>query len=192
MARIIICRTDEVLRAMSARRDIDAVLSFERPDLRPRECGYAPRISDRPQYIITCVGTEDKSHLHGPDEISIRHGLIFGSRVIQAEQTLLIHCYAGRGRSPAMAIGVLSAARPDAMAVQIVNHVCSIRPIAAPNMLIADMADTLTHRHGELTQAIKDHPMIARNRTSGRQIANFVRANPNAAIARLRSLDGPA
>lgn len=190
MAKIVICRTDEVLGILS-KRQVDAVLSFERPEMRVNEYGAAPRLQDRPQHIMICVGTEDQSHPQGPDANSIRLGLVFGSAVIRADQTLLIHCPTGRGRSPAMAIGILSSARPDATEAQIVEYVCKIRPNAAPNMLIVNMADNLTRRGGKLTQAVADHPVITRNRTPGRQIANLARDNPNAAMAALNRSGGP-
>lgn len=68
---------------------------------------------------------------------------------------LLIHCHAGRSRSPALALGILVAEgmTPDAA----MATVKEIRPLAVPNRLMIRMLDHILNQDGELMRVVLDH-----------------------------------
>lgn len=71
------------------------------------------------------------------------------------QDRLLIHCHAGKSRSPAMALGVLVGAgvSPE----QAMERIKQLRPFVIPNRLIVRMLDRLLDQHGELVRVVGDH-----------------------------------
>lgn len=70
------------------------------------------------------------------------------------EDRLLIHCHAGKSRSPAIALGVLVAAGltpADALA-----RVKALRPFVIPNRLMISMLDELLGQGGELNRVVRE------------------------------------
>ena len=74
---------------------------------------------------------------------------------LKDEDRLLIHCHAGKSRSPAMALGVLVDAGMSAE--QAMDQVKQLRPFVIPNRLIVRMLDRLLEQRGELVRVVDDH-----------------------------------
>ncbi len=182
MFDIVICAFNEVEQIVADQR-IGAVLSFEHPGVCKGERGHAPRIAHIPQHIITCWDTEDKSIPQGPEATAISDGLNFALNAVR-HSPLLIHCNAGRARSTAMALGVLSALYPQKNEASLIDMLYTIRPIAAPNIIIVEMVDLLTAREGRLHQAILNDDRAEHNRIeSERRRIAWIKRNP--AMARM-------
>lgn len=184
MTGIIVSRADEVGRIMKEKK-IVAVLSIEHPDVKAGERGYAPRVTGVPQKILTFWDSEQVVH-RGPDIAQVEQGLAFVMENI-SKGGVIIHCQAGKARSAAMALGVLSILHPYEDEKALVERLLKIRPQSAPNIIVVEMVDRLTGRQGKLLQAVKDHPVLAAQRDAvekGRQAwlardpAAYRRMNP--------------
>jgi predicted protein tyrosine phosphatase len=68
---------------------------------------------------------------------------------------LLIHCHAGKSRSPAFALGVLvqSGLSPRAA----LHKVRALRPLIIPNRLMISLLDDLLEQQAELIRVVRDH-----------------------------------
>lgn len=80
-----------------------------------------------------------------------------------AGRRLLIHCNAGLCRSPALALAVIADRMGPGRETEAVEALASIRPGAAPNLLVVEIADRLLGRDGALARAWTD-----RERGNGR------------------------
>lgn len=163
---IIVCRASELLKKVDEIVPV-AVLSFEHPGVEPGQPGYAPRLSDSgfddiPQLVLTFWDSEQEVP-NGPDRAQVEKGLDFVMQHI-GEGPVIIHCKAGKSRSVAMTLGVLSKLYPDKPEKELVEMLLEIRPQAAPNILMVQMLDDMTGRGGKLTQAVLDHPVISQQR----------------------------
>lgn len=71
------------------------------------------------------------------------------------EDRLLIHCHAGKSRSPAMALGILVAAglAPSGALAQVKE----LRPFVIPNRLMTSILDDLLEQRGELDRVVREH-----------------------------------
>lgn len=71
------------------------------------------------------------------------------------DDRLLIHCHAGKSRSPAMALGVLVGAglAPE----QALAEVLRLRPFVIPNRLMVGMLDQLLGQEGALIRVVDEH-----------------------------------
>lgn len=74
---------------------------------------------------------------------------------LQEHDRLLIHCHAGKSRSPAMALGVLVAAGMSAACAM--EKLKELRPFVIPNRLMVSMLDHLLDQKGELTRVVDCH-----------------------------------
>ncbi|MEQ8823398.1 MAG: hypothetical protein RIC14_03395 [Filomicrobium sp.] len=66
---------------------------------------------------------------------------------------LLVHCFAGVGRSPGVALGILAKSMPPERAVEMVFE---LRPIAAPNALVVKLWDQVLGFDGKLLGALEE------------------------------------
>lgn len=66
---------------------------------------------------------------------------------------LLIHCNAGLCRSPALALAVIADRMGPGREAEAVEALAAIRPGAAPNLLVLEIADRLLGRAGDLANA---------------------------------------
>jgi predicted protein tyrosine phosphatase len=68
---------------------------------------------------------------------------------------LLIHCHAGKSRSPAMALGVLIAAGlgPD----EALTKVRKLRPFIIPNRMMVRFLDEILEQRGHLIRVVDEH-----------------------------------
>lgn len=189
MSRIIITRADEVLQTLQTRSDaqnpIRAVLSIEHPGAEAGVKGAAPRIADHGhghvvQKILAFWDAEQIVH-QGPDLEQVSEGLAFVMEQLAANDNgdVLIHCHAGKSRSVAMALGVLSLLKPHADEKELIDDLLAIRPIAAPNIIVVEMVDQLTGRNGKLLKAVEDHPVLTAQRTATEERRqNMLKNNP--------------
>lgn len=71
------------------------------------------------------------------------------------EDRLLIHCHAGKSRSPAIALGILVAAGMTASEALI--EVKRLRPLVIPNRLMIRILDELLDQKGDLNRVVREH-----------------------------------
>jgi predicted protein tyrosine phosphatase len=171
MKEIVVCAANDLLDEV-ADNNPAAVLSMEHPGVSPGEPGYAPRLKDNgfddiPQMVLTFWDSEQKVP-NGPDREQVEKGLNFVMEHIE-EGPVIIHCKAGKSRSAAMALGVLSKLYPEKPEGELVNMLLAMRPQAAPNILMVEMLDDLTGRGGKLTQAVLDHPVLSAQRAQAEE-----------------------
>jgi predicted protein tyrosine phosphatase len=166
MSDIVVCRASELITKVGEIVPA-AVLSMEHPGVSRGESGHAPRLADNgfddvPQLVLTFWDSEQPVP-NGPDRAQVERGLDFVMQHI-GEGPVIIHCKAGKSRSTAMALGVLSKLYPEKGEKELVDLLLALRPIAAPNILMVEMLDELTGRGGKLLQAVLDHPVISQQR----------------------------
>ncbi len=75
------------------------------------------------------------------------------------DDVLIIHCEAGRSRSPAAAIAVLAQTYGVAGLDRAVADVFALRPQAKPNPLVIALADDLLDLDGRLSAAVSARPV---------------------------------
>jgi predicted protein tyrosine phosphatase len=68
---------------------------------------------------------------------------------------LLVHCHAGKSRSPTMVIGILISA--GLSATEAMSRVKALRPFVFPNRLMISILDDLLGQGGELVRVVEDH-----------------------------------
>jgi predicted protein tyrosine phosphatase len=179
--RIIITRADEMVKTLdTAANDnsaakVIAVLSIEHPGVERGAKGSAPRLDETPhahvpQMVLSFWDSEQVVH-QGPDIQQVEAGLVFVMEHLAKNEdgSVLIHCHAGKSRSVALALGALSLLHPEKPEMEILDLLLEIRPIAAPNIIMVEMLDTLTGREGRLLQAVLDHPVIDAQRKKTEQ-----------------------
>ena len=182
MNDIIVCAASDLLDEI-ADNNPAAVLSMEHPGVSPGQPGYAPRLSengfdDIPQLVLTFWDSEQVVP-NGPDKEQVRQGLDFAMEHIK-DGPVIIHCKAGKSRSAAMALGVLSKLYPDKPENELIDMLLAIRPQAAPNILMVEMLDELTGRGGKLTQAVLDNPILSEQRAQAeRNRRDLARERPD-------------
>jgi predicted protein tyrosine phosphatase len=71
------------------------------------------------------------------------------------DERLLIHCHAGKSRSPAMALGVMVGA--GASPAEALEKVKSLRPFVIPNRLMVRILDGLLGQRGEVIRVVREH-----------------------------------
>ncbi len=177
--QLIITRFDEV-KSTIEKQYVAAVLSIEHPAVVADDTGYAPRLENTPQKIL-CFWDAETPVANGPDIAQVKAGLDFALEHI-VRGPVLIHCHAGKARSAALALGVLSHIHPDWDENKLIDTLLAIRPIAAPNIIVVDMVDQLTGRNGKLLDAVKNHPVLKEQREKaerGRQY--WIDKNPEVA-----------
>ena len=89
-----------------------------------------------------------------PTEDQLRQALLHMGNLGEADR-LLVHCHAGKSRSPALAIGILvqSGLSPDAA----FEHVRALRPELIPNRLMIRQLDDILDLQGELVRLVSAH-----------------------------------
>lgn len=166
MTRIIVTRADELLATLGE-TPVAAVLSIEHPEVEKGQRGSAPRLSDHgqghiPQLVLAFWDSEQVVH-NGPDPEQVAEGLAFVLEHLKSG-TVLVHCHAGKSRSVALVLGVLAQMHPEEDEESLICRLLEIRPIAAPNILMVGMVDTISGREGRLLQAVLDHPVLTAQR----------------------------
>lgn len=77
------------------------------------------------------------------------------ARDLGDDDRLLVHCHAGKSRSPAMAIGILVSA--GLSATEAMDRVKQLRPFVIPNRLMIGILDEILGQGGRLVRVVKDH-----------------------------------
>lgn len=100
---------------------------------------------------ITFKGNEK---LIAPDDVHIQT-LIDFAREWDQSAPLLVHCWMGVSRSPAAAILVALAVKPDEDDAILAARLRTVSPFATPNARIIEIGDRLLERNGALISAVK-------------------------------------
>jgi predicted protein tyrosine phosphatase len=95
---------------------------------------------------------EPRPDLIAPGRAMIAELLAFGAAWTEPAP-LLIHCWMGISRSPAAALALACAARPELEEMLIAEALRRASPSATPNPLIVALADDLLGRQGRLIAA---------------------------------------
>jgi predicted protein tyrosine phosphatase len=160
--KTIICRASEVIETIETQQ-IDAVLSIEHPGAIEGK-GRAPRLENISQHILCFWDVEKKNFKDGPARHHVTEALLFLSA--HQEGQVIIHCNAGKARSVGIALAWLVSAsdRTDSSIQQAIDTIKAIRPIAAPNLAVIEIADDLLGLKGRLTQAVLYDDLFTQNR----------------------------
>lgn len=92
--------------------------------------------------------------LIAPDDVHIQT-LIDFAREWDQSAPLLVHCWMGVSRSPAAAIIVALAVKPDEDDAVLAARLRTVSPFATPNARIIEIGDRLLGRNGALISAVK-------------------------------------
>src|SRR4051812_28471207 len=126
MGKIIICRADELVETVKSAKPA-AELSIEHPGVKPDEKGNAPRLTDgTPQKLLTFWDSEQPVK-DGPDIEQVEQGVAYVMENI-VKGDVIIHCYAGKARSSAVALGALAQLHPHMDEKALIDKLLQIRP----------------------------------------------------------------
>ncbi|MBD8685465.1 MULTISPECIES: tyrosine phosphatase family protein [unclassified Rhizobium] len=92
--------------------------------------------------------------LIAPDDVHVQT-LIDFAREWDQSAPLLVHCWMGVSRSPAAAIIVALAVKPDEDDAILAARLRTVSPFATPNARIIEIGDRLLGRNGALVSAVK-------------------------------------
>ncbi len=137
-------------RARRTKRRYEAVITIEDPGQRnPLRFHVCPH----PEHLVMKFEDVDfraqgialprQEHVAAAVEFSRRH----------PEGSILVHCKAGIARSTALALAIIADRLGPGHEGEAVAELLEIRPEAAPNLLMLDMADELLDRCGALVDA---------------------------------------
>lgn len=171
---LIICRADEV-EEQAAASGATAVLSIEHPGATAGK-GRAPRLKGNgiAQDILTFWDIEDETAQDGPSEDVLRRAFDFLHA--HEDETVIIHCNAGKARSAAIALAWMAYNNGVTDAV---DQLKAIRPQAAPNLAVIRLADKMLKFDGELTKAVEnDADFTANRKQADAARARQLRKNP--------------
>lgn len=99
--------------------------------------------------VIAVTPKKDGGVWIPPTIDQIEDVLAFSERFSESDR-ILIHCWAGKSRSPAIAIGILM--HHGWSYERAFSHVLAVRPEMIPNRLIINMLDNIFNLNGELTE----------------------------------------
>jgi predicted protein tyrosine phosphatase len=173
--KIIICRADEAAEKAKALKPA-AVLSIEHPGAEEGH-GRAPRLKGVEQKILTFWDSEQPV-TGGPDIGQVEQGIAFVVENL-LKGDVIVHCHKGKARSAALALGALAQVYPFDSETALIERLLKIRPEAAPNILVVEMADKLAGREGQLLSAVKNHPALCVARAKAEEgRARWISRNP--------------
>ncbi|GLK56486.1 putative protein tyrosine phosphatase [Methylopila capsulata] len=145
---IIVCPASQ-LEDSVARYGVKRVLTLTSGGLpTPRPAGVAAE----DHLTVTfhdLLGARD-GHV-APGAAHVAEALAFAAR---DDLPLLVHCYAGVSRSPAMAYAIACARAPDRDEAEIAQELRRLSPSATPNALVVALADDALGRGGRMRAAI--------------------------------------
>lgn len=154
---IRICRAREVVDLI-AEHPVTAVLSIEHPGALDGK-GAAPRLMDMSQKILSFWDIEEQGAVDGPDAGHVREALDFLDA--HRGQEVIVHCHAGKSRSVALVLAWLAKENGIEAAIDQIKH---IRPQAAPNIALIEIADDMLGFRGALAAAVRSDPVFTENR----------------------------
>lgn len=179
---LIICAAKDIEQIISAHRaedtPVSAVLSFEHPGATTGR-GKAPRLHDPQidQSILTFWDIEDADAQDGPSLDIVKQSLSFLDK--HRKDLTIVHCNAGKSRSVAIALAFLTKDHDIATAINIIKD---MRPVAAPNIAVIQIADSYLGLGGALLDAVKKDPLFSENREAAEKSrARYLEKNPDLA-----------
>jgi predicted protein tyrosine phosphatase len=140
-----------LIEALRQHYEFDAVLSIENAD----ELVCHLRVNDgRPHLtlVFNDVDFDDGSPFLAT-RWKVRQAIEFGRMALQESRSLLIHCHAGRCRSPAIALAILADLLGPGKEEQAVDEMLIVAPQAVPNLLVLKHADEILGLRGKLQAA---------------------------------------
>lgn len=120
--------------------------AFHRPAVIAEDRHLTLQMND-----ITFKGNDK---LIAPDDVHVQT-LIEFAREWDQSAPLLVHCWMGVSRSPAAAIIVALAVKPDEDDAILAARLRTVSPFATPNARIIEIGDRLLGRNGALVSAVK-------------------------------------
>ncbi|MCH6206298.1 dual specificity protein phosphatase family protein [Brucella ciceri] len=142
-------------QAIERNQEFDAVLSIENIDRNL----VSLTISDgRPHLTLRFNDIDWDDELSATSQHLVGALSFYMDFSLRGEgHRLLIHCHAGRCRSPAIALLCIAWELGAGRENEAVEQVLSIVPSAALNLHVLQLADDLLNRHGDLVRAWEPH-----------------------------------
>jgi predicted protein tyrosine phosphatase len=109
---------------------------------------YTPSACQGKHLILHMEDIEEKDRLGSPKIEQIAQAIEW-ARNLPADARVIVHCEAGVSRSTAMAFGVWAVHNPTTDLKIGAEWLKAIRPVACPNLLIAEHIDKLLNFNGE-------------------------------------------
>ena len=113
---------------------------------------YTPTLCDGNHKILFMEDFDRPDHPNSP-QIEQIHEALEWSRVLPPDARVIVHCEAGVSRSTAMALGVWVLHNPGKSLKDGSKWLKETRPIACPNLLIAEFIDEILNLDGEFFKA---------------------------------------
>lgn len=143
-------------QANRRKRDYTAVVTVEDPATRSGAAMRFTRAPYRPQLVLRFEDVDDRSFGYAHAEADqVMEALAWGRRY--QEESLLVHCQHGVGRSAALALAMMADRMGGGSEAQAVTLLFSQRPEACPNLVVVDLADQLLSREGRLLAALAEY-----------------------------------
>lgn len=147
MPEFTVCAKSQVKKVV---RDFDATHLITTLD--PGDHVFRPaRIEGVNHLRLAFDDEEDPSKLHAPTLAHAESILNFGKR-LPADAKVVIHCFAGACRSPAVALALWLQANGVDKFQEAQDWMAEIRPRACPNMLLARHFDQLLNLDGKFVE----------------------------------------
>ena len=144
--RLIVCALDEVAEAVRASAP-DRVVSLLAP-AQP-----APLIADRPHLRLALNDITVEAPGLTLAGLEVVKALLDFALAAPRPARLLLHCHFGVSRSPAAALVVACAVRPDVSEQVLARRLRAASPQATPNPRLVRLGDEHLGRRGRLVQA---------------------------------------
>lgn len=161
-------------QASRQKRRFDAILSIEDPKAKPTYRFRFNQSPYRPQLVLRFEDVDDVSfgYAHA-NAAQVETALEFGRH--HADQSLLVHCHHGIGRSAATALAIMTDRAGPGSEVACVEALFAQRPEACPNIIVVALADGVLGRNSALIDALvfyeATHPHMATRRANRRYFA---------------------
>lgn len=148
---IIVCPLSHVDAVVTARAPSHLITLLDPASLIPTPAGLRPERHLR--LGVNDVVEAGDGHVC-PDEPLVQRILAFGASW-DAEQPILIHCWAGISRSTATAFLLACERNPDTAELRIARALRAASRRAHPNRRIVALADDLLGRGGRMVDAVE-------------------------------------
>lgn len=140
--------------------DISCLISWEHLQAEADE-SVVPQKDTIPHLKITAYDTEDPQEKGAPQFLQVVFALGFASA---HKGITIINCHAGKSRSTAFAYALLCHRMGPGKEEQAMKQVLTLRPNAAPNILIVKHADDFLKRNGKMVETILNDPGLSEAR----------------------------
>lgn len=137
-----------------------SLISWEHPDA-DLDSGALETRTDMPHLKLCAWDTEDHDFDNGPTKEQVLSAIEFAR---QNAGFLIVNCQAGKARSTATAYAILCDRLGSGNEKNALDALVTIRPNAAPNILIVQHADDILVRNGSMVDTILADPDISERR----------------------------